>query len=240
MEELFMDYQILIAEDDPDISELLALYLENAGYTVFTALNGQSALDIFQEKHISLALVDIMMPGLNGYDLIRRLRTRSNLPVIILSAKTAYSDRILGLDVGADAYLTKPFNPLEVLAYVKALLRRYYQLGGEDANDAFPNVLKSGDLELNLDQYVLKKGGEVIPLTSTEMKIMVRMMKEPGRVFTKAQLYQCINGDYYEGDDKTMMVHIYNIRVKLEENPSKPQYIKTVRGLGYKFENHES
>lgn len=235
-----MNYQILIAEDDPDISELLSLYLENAGYTVFTALNGRSALEIFQEKRISLALVDIMMPGLNGYDLIRRLREVSNIPVIILSAKSAASDRVFGLDVGADAYLTKPFNPLEVLANIRALLRRYCQLGGEDAGDSLPNVLKLGELELNLDQYVLKKRGETIPLTSTEMKIMARMMKEPGRVFTKAQLYQCINGDYYEGDDKTMMVHIYNIRAKLEENPGKPVYIKTVRGLGYKLECHES
>lgn len=235
-----MNYQILIAEDDPDISELLSLYLENAGYTVFTALNGRSALEIFQEKQISLALVDIMMPGLNGYDLIRRLREVSNIPVIILSAKSAASDRVFGLDVGADAYLTKPFNPLEVLANIRALLRRYYQLGGEDAGDSLPNVLKLGELELNLDQYVLKKRGETIPLTSTEMKIMARMMKEPGRVFTKAQLYQCINGDYYEGDDKTMMVHIYNIRAKLEENPGRPVYIKTVRGLGYKLECHES
>lgn len=235
-----MNYQILIAEDDPDISELLSLYLENAGYTVFTALNGRSALEIFQEKQISLALVDIMMPGLNGYDLIRRLREVSNIPIIILSAKSAASDRVFGLDVGADAYLTKPFNPLEVLANIRALLRRYYQLGGEDAGDSLPNVLKLGELELNLDQYVLKKRGETIPLTSTEMKIMARMMKEPGRVFTKAQLYQCINGDYYEGDDKTMMVHIYNIRAKLEENPGKPVYIKTVRGLGYKLECHES
>lgn len=235
-----MNYQILIAEDDPDISELLSLYLENAGYTVFTALNGRSALEIFQEKQISLALVDIMMPGLNGYDLILRLREVSNIPVIILSAKSAASDRVFGLDVGADAYLTKPFNPLEVLANIRALLRRYYQLGGEDAGDSLPNVLKLGELELNLDQYVLKKRGETIPLTSTEMKIMARMMKEPGRVFTKAQLYQCINGDYYEGDDKTMMVHIYNIRAKLEENPGRPVYIKTVRGLGYKLECHES
>lgn len=235
-----MAYQILIAEDDPDIAELLTLYLESSGYQVFTALNGYSALDIFHETNISLALIDIMMPGLNGYDLLRQLRSQSNIPVIILSAKSENSDKVLGLEVGADAYITKPFNPLEVVAYVKALLRRYYRLGGDEAHDSHSNILKCGELELNLDQYVLKKAGKVIPLTSTEMKIMVRLMKNAGRVFTKAQLYQCINGDYFEGDDKTMMVHIYNIRAKLEDIPSKPKYIKTIRGLGYKFEADET
>lgn len=234
-----MNTRILIAEDDADIIELLKLYLESSGYKVISAANGKQALELIQSDRVVLALVDIMMPEMNGYDLIREIRKNSSIPIIILSARSADADKILGLDVGADAYLVKPFNPLEVVAYVKALCRRCYQMGSKEQESTAPQTLIVRDLELDLDQFVLKKRGEVVPLTSSEVKIMRKLMSNPGRIFTKAQLYECVNGEYFENDDKTMMVHIYNIRAKLEDNPSRPSYIKTVRGLGYKLETEE-
>ena len=172
---------------------------------------------------------------MNGYDLIKNIRKFSNMPVIIVSAKNMDNDKILGLNIGADAYITKPFNPLEIVAYIKAILRRYYELGAQSVEKE-PEKLIVGELELDLQKFVLRKRGKLVPLTSTELKIIAKLMQSPERIFTKAQLYSCINGDFYESDDNTMMVHISNIRAKVEDNPSEPKYIKTVRGLGYKIE----
>ncbi len=232
-----LKHTILIAEDDRDITELLTLYLTGAEFAVQSAADGEQALEIIRAGGISLVLADIMMPGLNGYELIRQVRTFSNLPIIILSAKSMDTDKVLGLDIGADAYLTKPFNALEVVAYVKAALRRYYRLGAETAAPAAPHTITLGALELNTASFILRKNGEIVPLTSTELKILAQLMHSPGRVFTKAQLYECVGGAFYESDDNTMMVHISNLRAKIEDDPAKPQYIKTVRGLGYKIEN---
>ncbi len=233
-----MQQTILIAEDDADIIELLSLYLGGEGYHILPAENGRQALELVRSQKISLAIVDIMMPD-NGYDLIRKIRETQNFPIIILSAKTMDTDRILGLNLGADAYMTKPFNPLEVVAYVKAALRRYYSLGGEASTGApieEEGSLTVGELQLDLYKFILRKRGHVIPLTPTELKIVVKLMQSPGRVYTKAQLYTCIGGELYESDNNTMMVHISNIRAKIEDDPSNPRYIKTVRGLGYKIE----
>ena len=234
-----LNQNILIAEDDADIVELLSLYLSSEGYTIFSAENGLRVLDIIGSTKIDLAILDIMMPEMNGYDVLRRIRENYNFPVIILSARELDSDRILGLNLGADAYLTKPFNPLEVVAYVKSALRRYYQLGGnESAVKSAPEeqTLNVGELELDLLKFILRKRGRIVPLTPTEMKIVIKLMHHPGHVYTKAQLYSCIGGELYESDDNTMMVHISNIRSKIEDDPSNPRYIKTVRGLGYKIE----
>lgn len=230
---------ILIAEDDADIVELLSLYLTGEGYTVFSAENGLQALERIGSTKIDLAILDIMMPEMNGYDVLKRIRESHNFPVIMLSAKELDTDRILGLNLGADAYLTKPFNPLEVVAYVKSALRRYYDLGASDPGDRSPgeeHALVVGELELDLLKFILRKRGRIVPLTPAEMKIVVKLMSAPGRVYTKAQLYTCIGGEFYESDDNTMMVHISNIRSKIEDDPSNPRYIKTVRGLGYKIE----
>jgi len=230
---------ILIAEDDADIVELLSLYLTGEGYTVFSAENGLQALERIGSTKIDLAILDIMMPEMNGYDVLKRIRESHNFPVIMLSAKELDTDRILGLNLGADAYLTKPFNPLEVVAYVKSALRRYYDLGASDPGDRSPgeeHALVVGELELDLLKFILRKRGRIVPLTPAEMKIVVKLMSAPGRVYTKAQLYACIGGEFYESDDNTMMVHISNIRSKIEDDPSNPRYIKTVRGLGYKIE----
>lgn len=232
---------ILIAEDDADIVELLSLYLTGEGFTVFSAENGLAALERIGSTKIDLAILDIMMPEMNGYDVLKRIRESHNFPVIMLSAKELDTDRILGLNLGADAYLTKPFNPLEVVAYVKSALRRYYDLGASEPADRSPaeeHFLVVGELELDLLKFVLRKRGRILPLTPAEMKIVVKLMSAPGRVYTKAQLYACIGGEFYESDDNTMMVHISNIRSKIEDDPSNPRYIKTVRGLGYKIEGN--
>ena len=231
-----MNYNVLIAEDDSDIVELLTLYLNSDGFRVYSADNGVDALQIAKTEDISIALVDIMMPRMNGYELTKQIRAFSNIPIIILSAKNMDTDRILGLNIGADAYMTKPFNPLEVIAYLKAALRRYYKLGSDPMQQE-PTQYTVGELKLDTSKFVLYKNDRVVPLTSTELKIMAKFMKSPGRIFTKAQLYECISGDYYESDDNTMMVHISNIRAKIEDDPAKPKYIITQRGLGYKIEN---
>lgn len=230
---------ILIAEDDADIVELLSLYLTGEGYQVLTAENGLQALQLIESTRVDMAILDIMMPEMNGYDVLKRIREKYNFPVIILSAKEMDTDRILGLNLGADAYLTKPFNPLEVVAYVKSALRRYYELGCDDSahkNITGETSLTVGELQMDLLKFILRKRGRVVPLTPTELKIVVKLMQSPGRVYTKAQLYACIGGELYESDDNTMMVHISNIRSKIEDDPSNPRYIKTIRGLGYKIE----
>ena len=236
-----MSQKILIAEDDEDIVELLSLYLTGEGFTVFSAGNGLQALERVEVERIDVAILDIMLPVLNGYDLLRKIREKHNFPVIILSAKDLDTDRILGLNLGADAYLTKPFNPLEVVAYVKSALRRYYELGGNAAAEKSAvekTTLTVGELELDLLKFILRRSGQIVPLTPAELKIVLKLMQSPGRVYTKAQLYARIGGELYESDDNTMMVHISNIRAKIEDDPSNPRYIKTVRGLGYKIEEH--
>jgi len=228
---------ILIAEDDKDIVELLELYLTGEGYETVSAPNGREALDLLRQGPVRLALVDIMMPQMNGFELIKELRTFSNIPVIILSARDLDTDRVLGLNIGADAYLTKPFNPLEVVAYVKAALRRADQSVTETAAEGASERIALGGLTLDLDRFVLEKNGEEISLTGSEFKILAKLMRSPERVFTKAQLYECISGEAFESDDNTMMVHISNLRSKIEDDPSHPAYIKTVRGIGYKIED---
>lgn len=229
-----MNEKILIAEDDPDIAELLSLFLASDGFLVTSFSNGKDALEKLEKEDYSVLLADIMMPDMNGYDLIKKVRTFSNIPVIIISAKTSDEDKVLGLNIGADAYITKPFNPLEVVAYVKAAVRRSCMNNSEVRTES-GLFLKVGDLEFDSVKYVLRKNRKVLPLTASELKIVFMMMKEPERVFSKAQIYEQICGDSYISDDSTVMVHISNIRQKIEEDPSKPMYIKTIRGLGYKF-----
>lgn len=233
-----MSYTILIAEDDPDIIDMLELYM-NREFNIIRAKDGEAALKKLDENKVDLALVDIMMPKIDGYEFIRRARSKYNLPVMILSAKSDATDRILGLNIGADAYVTKPFNPFEVIAYIKALLRRFYELGANKENVKASKLLTEGELSLDPENFILKKNGQTILLTASEFKILSKLMHTPGRVYTKAQLYECINGDYIDSDDNVVMVHISNIRSKIEDDPSNPAYIKTIRGLGYKFEKKD-
>ena len=218
---------ILIAEDDADIRGLLKLYLESEGFAVTCADNGPDALKLAETTSPQLAILDIMMPGLNGLELTQKLRERTAMPIMILSARDRDQDKILGLNIGADDYMTKPFNPLEVVARVKALLRR-----SGSASDR----IKVGIFEPDLSNHTVEKNGHPVQLTPMEYKILARLMKSPGRIYTKVQLYESICGEYFESDDNTIMVHISRIREKIEDDPKRPVHLITVRGVGYKFE----
>lgn len=231
-----MKYKILVAEDDKDIAEFIKLYLENEGYEVILAKDGLLAYDETLKQKIDLAVVDIMLPKMNGYDLVKKIREGSNIPIVILSAKNQDSDKILGLDLGADDYLTKPFNPLELIARIKSNIRRYYSLGSQAGEAKEAHIWRVGDLLLDEESVSLTKAGEVITITPTEYKMLALFMKSPGKVFTKMQIYQAVNGECYVNDDNTLMVHISNLRDKIEENPREPKYIKNIRGIGYKIE----
>ena len=234
-----MQYTILIAEDDGDIVELLRLYLENSGYRVISADNGEKALERMKREHVDLALLDVMMPQMDGYELTRQIRKISNIPILILSARDQDYDRILGLNLGADDYLTKPFNPMEVAARINSNLRRFYELGSAAGDTGRTDRITLGELCLDADAMTVTKNGEQIFLTPTEYKILLKLMRSPGRVYTKAQIYESINGEFFENDDKTMMVHVSKLREKIEDDLKNPRYIKTVRGLGYKIEDRK-
>jgi DNA-binding response OmpR family regulator len=228
--------KILIAEDEKDIIDLLKLYLEKENLEVIPAYNGEEAWNIIENEKIDLAVLDIMMPKLNGFELTKKIRSKYNIPIIILSAKQMDSDKILGLDLGADDYIAKPFNPLEVLARIKAQLRRTYNLNNNLTEKEESNFLKVGELVLDGNSFKLTKNNIEIILTPTEFKILHLFMKSPGRVYTKSQIFENVKGDYFYGDDNTLMVHISKLRDKIENNPKEPIYIKTLRGLGYKIE----
>ena len=219
---------ILIAEDDRDIRDLLRLYLEGEGYRVLEAENGAQALILAREQTPDMAILDVMMPEMNGFELTWALRRYSEIPILILSARSQDNDKILGLNLGADDYIAKPFNPVEIVARVKAQLRRALRTGSD--------VLTVGDLTLDTASFQLTKGGKQILLTPMEYKILALLMRSPGRIFTKVQLYEGAVGPYFEGDDNTMMVHISKLREKIEDDPKLPRHIITVRGLGYKLE----
>lgn len=228
-----MPYTILIAEDDADIRELVRLYLESGGHRILTAADGQEAWDILLTQTVHLAVLDVMMPKLDGFSLVRRLRERSTIPVLILSAKDQDADKILGLNLGADDYMTKPFNPLEIVARVQAALRRTYQLDAEQKPDT---RLVIGELVLDTETLVLQKRGQEIVLTPSEYKILALLMRSPGRVYTKSQICEAINGEFYENYENAITVHISHLREKIEDDAKQPRYIKNVRGIGYRIE----
>ena len=219
---------ILIAEDDADIRAVLRLYLESEGFRVVESADGKAALAAALRESPDAAILDVMMPEMNGYELTRALRRTSDIPLLILSAKSADNDKILGLNLGADDYIAKPFNPMEVVARVKAHLRR--------AGGSRRESLTVGALTLDTAAMQLYKDGQPVALTPTEYKILAQLMRAPGRIFTKVQLYEGIAGEFFESNDNTMMVHISKLREKIEDDPKNPRYIITIRGLGYKIE----
>lgn len=223
-----MPQTILIAEDDPDIRSVLRLYLQSEGFLTAEAPDGISALELARRLRPELAILDIMMPGLSGFEVTKALRADGDIPILIISAKSQDNDKILGLGLGADDYITKPFNPLEVVARVRALLRRTGVKDGE--------VLAVRGLRLDTGSFQLTKDGKTVLLTPMEYKILAKLMRSPGRIFTKAQLYEGVSGEFFVSDDNTMMVHISKLREKIEDDPRNPKYIVTVRGLGYKIE----
>ncbi len=227
----FMNYKVLIADDEKEIRNLLRLYLENDGFTVTDVASGGEVAGAMDSFKPDIVLLDVMMPGKDGIHVLKDIREVSNVPVMIISARTADAERILGLNVGADDYICKPFNPLEVVARVKSNLRRFYSLGsGEDRAEK----IMIGDLELDTEKCLLLKAGKAMELTSVEYKIMELLMKHPGKVFTKQQIYEYAWGEDYFVADNNIMVAISKLRTKLDEDPSR--YIKTLRGLGYRLD----
>lgn len=226
-----MNYKVLIADDEKEIRNLLRLYLENDGFTVTDVASGEEVSGAMDSFKPDIVLLDVMMPGKDGIHVLKDIREVSNVPVMIISARTADAERILGLNVGADDYICKPFNPLEVVARVKSNLRRFYSLGGGEGR---AEKLTIGDLELDTEKCLLLKAGKAMELTSVEYKIMELLMKHPGKVFTKQQIYEYAWGEDYFVADNNIMVAISKLRTKLDADPSR--YIKTLRGLGYRLE----
>jgi DNA-binding response OmpR family regulator len=225
--------KILIADDEAEIRSLLKLYLENEGYAVAEAGDGKEALKVLAGGDVSLCLLDVMMPEMDGFHVLKELRKNNNIPVIIISAKDTDPDKIIGLDLGADDYMVKPFNPLEAVARVRSNLRRYHSLKG-DMEVKKEELLSLRDLKLDRDACILYRGDNKIELTSTELKMMELFMENPGKVFTKEKIYEYAWGDNYVVADNNIMVAISKLRSKLDDDPSA--YIKTVRGLGYRIE----
>lgn len=232
-----MNYTILAADDEVELLNVLELYLERENINIIKAKDGIEALEIFKTKEIHIALLDIMMPGLNGFRVLSKIRETSKIPAIMLTARDEDYDKILGLDLGADDYITKPYNPLEVVARIKAQLRRNYAY--IESTEVEQAIVKHFDMEIRMDEGSLIKNGITINLTSTELKILHLLMKHPGRIFTKRQIFENVWEDSYSWDDNTIMVHISNIRNKIENNPRQPLLIKTIKGLGYKMEKDE-
>ena len=226
-------YNILICDDERDIVNALKIYLYDVNYSLFEAYNGREALEIIGREDIHLVLLDIMMPELDGISAMVKIRETSNVPIILLTAKSEDSDKILGLNVGADDYITKPFNPVEVAARVKSQLRRYMQLGGGMVRQ---ECLKVGGIELDDKEKTVTLDGESVALTPTEYEILKLLMQNPGQVFSPREIYRKIWNDLPYGSENTVAVHIRHIREKLEINPAEPRYLKVVWGQGYKME----
>ena len=234
MKGMVMAVKILVADDEKEIRNLLRLYLENESFTVFEAGDGPSTLESVKANKPDICLLDIMMPGIDGLQVMKKIREVSNIPIIIISARTADAERILGLNLGADDYISKPFNPLEVVARVKSQMRRFTDLGSSSAS-AVSEDLKVRDLTLNTDSCTLTKGDSVIDLTPVEFKMMELFMTNPGKVFTKQQIYEYAWGDDFIVADNNIMVSISKLRTKLDESDPSA-YIKTLRGLGYRMD----
>jgi len=220
--------RVLVVDDDTKTVELVKLYLKRDGYRVLTAYEGIEALRLAREGHPDLIVLDLMLPGIDGLEICRTLRDESDVPVIMLTAKTTDQDKLVGLDLGADDYVTKPFSPRELAARVRAVLRR---LPGERG----PTEIKHGELTVNFLKHEAFLAGKPLNLTTVEFKLLAALIKEPGRVFSRAQLIENALGHDFEGFDRTIDVHILNLRRKLEPDSGHPRYIKTVYGAGYKL-----
>ena len=227
-------YNILVCDDEKDIVAALKIYLESEGYGVIEAFNGREALDRLRENEVHLVLMDIMMPVMDGLSAMAALRRVSNVPVILLTAKGEDTDKVLGLNVGADDYITKPFNVVEMLARVRSQLRRYMLLGGSAG--AVPSALEYGGVSLDDKRKTVFVDGEQAFLTPTEYDRLKLLMKNPDEVFSPREIYQRVWEDEPYGAESTVAVHIRHLREKIEINPAEPRYIKAVWGQGYKFE----
>ena len=225
---------ILVCDDDKEIVEAIDIYLQQEGYQVLKAYDGEEALEILKEKEVHLLIIDVMMPRLDGIRATLKIREESSIPIIILSAKTEDADKILGLNIGADDYVTKPFSPLELVARVKSQLRRYTKLGTMAENTE--NVFRTGGLVVDDDKKQVTVDGENIRLTPMEFNILCFLVRNAGKVYSIEQIYESIWNEEAIGVDNTVAVHIRHIREKIEINPKDPQYLKVVWGIGYKVE----
>ena len=225
-------YRILICDDDRDIVAALKIYLSGGEYQLYAAYTGKEALDIVQREDIQLILMDIMMPELDGIAATAKIREVSNVPIILLTAKSETSDKILGLNIGADDYITKPFDPMEVLARVRSQLRRYTSLGSANASQ---DVITIGAVSLDDPAKTVTVDGEPVSLTPSEYGILRLLMRHPGQVFSSAKIYESVWNETGAGSESAVAVHIRHLREKIEINPSEPRYIKVVWGQGYKF-----
>ena len=224
---------ILICDDERDIVSALKIYLSSEGYTLFEAYTGREALEVVKKHDIHLILMDIMMPEMDGISATAKLRETCNVPIILLTAKSEDTDKVLGLNMGADDYITKPFNPMEVLARVRSQLRRYTSLGGMEQK---PNRIVIGGIALDDDTKTVTVDGEPVSLPPIEYNILLLLMRHPGRVYSSAQIYEKVWNESAFGSEGAVAVHIRHLREKLEINPSEPRYLKVVWGLGYKME----
>ena len=227
-------YNILVCDDDKEIVEAIEIYLSQEGYNVLKAYDGEEALKLLDKHKVDLLIIDVMMPKLDGIRATLKIREKNALPIIILSAKSEDADKILGLNVGADDYVTKPFNPLELVARVKSQLRRYTQLGA--MTEKKENIYETGGLMIDDDRKEVTVDGESVKLTPIEYRILLFLVQNQGRVFSINQIYENIWNEEAIAADNTVAVHIRHIREKIEINPKEPRYIKVVWGLGYKVE----
>ena len=229
-------YNILVVDDDKEIVESIEIYLKNEGFNIFKAYNGIEALEILVEKEIHLILMDIMMPKLDGIKATIKIRQDKNIPIILVSAKGEDTDKILGLNIGADDYITKPFNLLELIARVKSNLRRYMNLGNFSNESLQQDILKSGGLELNTSTKEVKVDGNQVKVTPIEYRILELLLRNKGRVFSIDEIYEKVWKEESFNVENTVAVHIRRIREKIEMNPKEPRYLKVVWGIGYKIE----
>ena len=225
---------ILVVDDDRKTVDLIRLYLEKDGYRVIVAFDGHSAIDLARNRRPGLIILDLMLPKVDGLDVCRLLRSESNIPIIMLTAKTTEHDKLIGLDLGADDYVTKPFSPNELVARVRAVLRR-----GITESEPGPEHILYGDLEVDFVRHEARVDGVTVHLTPKEFILLEIMIKQPGRVFSRLELLELAFGYDYQGFERTVDVHMMNLRKKIESDPAQPRYVQTVYGVGYKFEAGE-
>ncbi len=222
--------KILVVDDDPGIVKVVRAYLEQEGFQVLTAYDGKQAMRIARHDRPDLVVLDLMLPEMDGWDVCRALRKESDVPVIMLTARVEETDKLIGLELGADDYVTKPFSPRELVARVRAVLRRAQGMPPK------PETISRAEITVDLARHAVTVGDESVDLTPTEFDLLAALMQDPGRSFTREQLLEQTQGYAYEGYERTIDVHIKNLRQKIEADPRKPQHIKTVYGVGYKFE----
>ncbi|RNE48751.1 MtrAB system response regulator MtrA [Corynebacterium alimapuense] len=221
-----MAAKILVVDDDPSISDMLALVLETEGFEPITVMDGNEAVSAFQEHQPDLILLDLMLPGMNGVDICRAIRLESSLPIVMLTAKTDTVDVVLGLETGADDYITKPFKPKELIARIRARLRR--------TDDAPSEIIEVGDLSIDVPEHTVKRGHEEIPLTPLEFDLLLELARKPRHVHTREALLESVWGYRHASDTRLVNVHVQRLRAKIEKDPENPQIVLTVRGVGYK------